>query len=49
MPCADHQVLPEYLLEIQISMYIWKEGRKERENSSELPITDRDFCVYPSP
>ena len=30
VPCADHQVLPEYLLEIQISMYIWKEGRKER-------------------
>ena len=29
-PVLIYQVLPEYLLEIQISMYIWKEGRKER-------------------
>ena len=27
--CWHHQVLPDYSLEIQISMYICKEGRKE--------------------
>ena len=48
VPCADHQVLPEYLLEIQISVYIWQEGRKERDNPSELYITDTDYCEYVS-
>ena len=49
VPCADHEVLPEYLLEIQISVYIWQEGRKERDNPSGLYITDTDYRVYVSP
>ena len=46
VPCADHQVLPEYL-ERYIFLCIF--GRKERENSSGLSIIDTDFYVYLSP
>ena len=49
VPCADREVLPEYLLQIQISVYIWQKGKKERDNPSGLYITDTDYRVYVSP
>ena len=33
-----------YMFEIQISVYIWKEGGKKRENPCGFSITDTDFC-----
>ena len=38
-----------YMFEIQISVYIWKERRKKRDNPCQLSITGTDFCVYVRP
>ena len=38
-----------YMFEIQISVYIWKERRKKRDNPCRLCITGTDFCVYVRP
>ena len=34
------------VLEIQISLYIWKEERKEKNNPCGLSITDTDSSVF---
>ena len=34
------------MLEIEISLHIWKEERKEKNNPCGLSITDTDSCVF---
>ena len=34
-----------YMLDIQFSVYMWKQGRKE-DNPCGLSITDTDFSAY---
>ena len=36
VPCAEHQVFADYLLEIQI--YVYREGRKEEDNLMNYPL-----------
>lgn len=45
LSCTDTEI-SLYMFEIQISVYIWKEGRrkKKRDNPCGFSITDTDFC-----